>query len=45
MKKIKVLLSDPRHDTVGTHSNYVPMYVFVILMWVYTRCYTIIHCK
>ena len=25
MKKLKILLSDPRHDTVGAHSNYVPI--------------------
>ena len=25
MKKIKVLLCDPRHSTVGSHSNYVPI--------------------
>ena len=25
MKKIKVLLADPRHNTVGAHSNYVPI--------------------
>jgi len=25
MKKIKVLLADPRHSTVGTHSGYVPI--------------------
>ena len=22
---MKILLCDPRHDTVGTHSNYVPI--------------------
>ena len=22
---MKILLGDPRHDTVGTHSNYVPI--------------------
>ena len=25
MKKIKVLLADPRHETVGTHSYFVPI--------------------
>ena len=25
MKKIKILLGDPRHSTVGAHSNYVPI--------------------
>ena len=25
MKKIKILLCDPRHSTVGSHSNYVPI--------------------
>ena len=25
MKKIKILLGDPRHNTVGSHSNYVPI--------------------
>ena len=25
MKKIKILLGDPRHSTVGSHSNYVPI--------------------
>ena len=25
MKKLKILLSDPRHDTVGAHSNYIPI--------------------
>ena len=25
MKKLKVLLCDPRHSTVGSHSNYVPI--------------------
>ena len=25
MKKIRVLLCDPRHSTVGSHSNYVPI--------------------
>ena len=25
MKKLKILLADPRHDTVGTHSNYIPI--------------------
>ena len=25
MKKIKILLGDPRHDTRGTHSGYVPI--------------------
>ena len=25
MKKIKILLSDPRHNTVGIHSNCVPI--------------------
>tara|TARA_B100001123_G_scaffold225558_1_gene253925 strand:+ start:522 stop:2645 length:2124 start_codon:yes stop_codon:yes gene_type:complete len=25
MKKIKILLGDPRHNTVGAHSNYVPI--------------------
>ena len=25
MKKIKILLGDPRHDTVGAHSNFVPI--------------------
>ncbi len=25
MKKIKVLLGDPRHNTVGAHSNYTPI--------------------
>ena len=25
MKKIKVLFGDPRHNTVGVHSNFVPI--------------------
>ncbi len=25
MKKINILLVDPRHDTVGAHSNYIPI--------------------
>jgi hypothetical protein len=25
MKKLKILMADPRHDTVGAHSNYVPI--------------------
>ena len=25
MKKLKVLLCDARHSTVGSHSNYVPI--------------------
>ena len=25
MKNIKLLLVDPRHDTVGAHSNYIPI--------------------
>ena len=25
MKKLKILLIDPRHDTVGSHSNYIPI--------------------
>ena len=25
MKKLKILLADPRHDTVGAHSNYIPI--------------------
>jgi len=25
MKKLKILLCDPRHSTVGSHSNYVPI--------------------
>ena len=25
MKKIKILLGDPRHETVGTHSQFVPI--------------------
>ena len=25
MKKIKVLLADPRHETVGTHSYFIPI--------------------
>ena len=25
MKKIKILLGDPRHSTVGSHSNFVPI--------------------
>ena len=25
MKNLKILLCDPRHDTVGAHSNYVPI--------------------
>ena len=25
MRKIKVLLGDPRHHTVGVHSTYVPV--------------------
>ena len=25
MKKLKILLGDPRHYTVGTHSNFVPI--------------------
>ena len=25
MNKIKILLVDPRHDTVGAHSNYIPI--------------------
>ena len=25
MDKIKIILSDPRHNTVGLHSNYVPI--------------------
>ena len=25
MKKIKILLGDPRHYTVGAHSNFVPI--------------------
>ena len=27
MKNIKVLLADPRHSTVGSHSGYVPINV------------------
>ena len=30
MKKIRILLVDPRHDTVGTHSNYVPINIAYI---------------
>ena len=30
MKNIKVLLSDPRHDTVGTHSSFVPINIAYI---------------
>ena len=30
MKNIKVLLSDPRHDTVGTHSSYIPINIAYI---------------
>ena len=26
MKNIKVLLSDPRHDTVGAHSSFMPSF-------------------
>ena len=25
MKKVKILLGDPRHYTVGAHSSYVPI--------------------
>ena len=25
MKKLKILLCDPRHSTIGAHSNYVPI--------------------
>ena len=25
MKKINILLCDPRHNTVGSHSNYIPI--------------------
>ena len=30
MKKIKILFCDPRHETVGTHSSYVPINIAYI---------------
>ena len=34
MKKIKILLVDPRHDTVGTHSNYAPINIGYIASYI-----------
>ena len=30
MKNIKILFSDPRHETVGTHSSYIPINIAYI---------------
>ena len=34
MKKIKILLVDPRHDIVGTHSNYAPINIAYIASYI-----------
>ncbi|MDC1224450.1 cobalamin-dependent protein [Pelagibacteraceae bacterium] len=34
MKKIKILFCDPRHETVGTHSSYVPINIAYIAAYV-----------
>ena len=41
MKKIKVLLADPRHHTIGIHSTYVPVgvgYIATYLMKMIPSC-------
>ena len=35
MKEIKILLADPRHNTVGIHSNCVPIGIGYIASYVF----------
>tara|TARA_X000000950_G_scaffold289310_1_gene411823 strand:- start:2769 stop:4877 length:2109 start_codon:yes stop_codon:yes gene_type:complete len=37
MKKLKIILSDPRHSTVGLHSNYVPIGIGYIASYLYYK--------
>ena len=34
MKSIKILLSDPRHSTVGSHSNFIPINIGYIASYI-----------
>jgi hypothetical protein len=34
MKIIKILLSDPRHSTVGSHSNFIPINIGYIASYI-----------